>query len=144
MRKIPYRSHSRDVPISVSLFTAAFVLPHIPHSRLSRQFRICDCHRGDFQLHCLFCPHCSISSCRECSFLESPILYRKNPRCHFSSNELTIGDLFPIRANGSIYKRNKLGSWSIISLTSNRLKLSRASEWFDNHPWNAFHWWRAR
>ncbi len=144
MRKIPYRSHSCDIPISVSLFTTAFFLPHIPHSRPGRQFRIFDCHRRDFQLHCLFCPNCSISSCCERSFPEPPILHRKIPRCPSSSNEPTIGNLFPIRANGSIYKRNKLGSRLIIALTSDWLKLSCALEWFHNHPWNAFHWWYAR
>ena len=37
MRKIPYRSHFHDIPIPISLFTTAFVLPHITHSWLSRQ-----------------------------------------------------------------------------------------------------------
>ena len=98
MRKIPYQSHSRDIPISVPLFTTAFVLPHIPHSQLSHQFRICDCHRGNFRLHCLFCLHCSISSCHKRSLPESPILHRKNPWCPSSPNELTIGDLFSHRS----------------------------------------------
>jgi hypothetical protein len=94
MRKIPYQSHSRKMPISVPLFTTTLVLPHIPQSWLSRQFRICDCHCGNFQLHCLFYPHCSISSCIGRSLPESPILHRKNPRCPSSPNKLTIGNLF--------------------------------------------------
>ena len=94
MRNIPYQSNSRDKPRSFPLFTKTLVLPHISHSRLSRQFRFCDCHRGDFRLHCLFRPHCSIYRCFECSLPESPILHRKNSRCPSSPNELTISNLF--------------------------------------------------
>ncbi len=120
MRKHPI-SPLRDIPISVSLFTTAFGLPNTPHSWLSRHLWICDCHHGDFRLHRLFRPHCSISICRERSSPEAPILHRENPRCHSSSNKLTIGNLFPIRANGSNYERNELGLRFIIVLTSNWL-----------------------
>ena len=144
MRKTPYQSPLRDIPISVSLFTMVFGLPHTPHSWLSRHLRICDCHCGNFRLHRLFRPHCSISIRRKRSFPESPILRRKNPRCPSSSNMLMIGDLFPKWANGSIYDRNKLGLQLIIVLTSNWLTFSRALEWFANHPWNVFHWWYAK
>ena len=93
MRKIPYRSHSRDIPRSFPLFTMTLVLPHIPHSQLSCQFRVCDRQHGNFWLHCLFRPHCSIYSCFKCSLPESPILHRKKPRCHSSPNELMISNL---------------------------------------------------
>ena len=94
MRNIPYRAHPSDIPVSFYLFTTTLALPHIPHSRLSRQFRSCYRHRGDFRLHCPFHPHCSNYRCFECSLSESPILHWKNPRCPSSSNELTIIDLF--------------------------------------------------
>ena len=139
------RSHSGDRPRSFPLFTKMLVLPHISHSWLSCQVWSCDCHRGNFRPYRLFSPHRSIYRCFECSLPEPPILHRKNSRCPSSPDELTIINLFfSIQANGSIYKGNKIGSRLIITLTLNWLKISRASEWFDNHPWNAFHWWYAR
>ena len=120
MRKTPYQSPLRNIPISVSLFKTVFGLPNTPHSRLSHHLRICNCRCGNFRFHRLFRPYCSISICRKCSFPELPILRKKNPRCPSSPNELMIIDLFFfIRANGSIYKGNKIGSQSIITLTSN-------------------------
>ncbi len=138
-------SHSGDRPRSFPLFTKTLVLPHISHSRLSCQVWSCDCHRGDFQPYRLFSPHRSIYRGFECSLPEPPILHRKDSRCPSSPEELTIINLFfSIQANGSIYKGNKIGSRLIITLTLNWLKISRALEWFDNHPWNAFRWWYAR
>ncbi len=139
------RSHSGDRPRSFLLFTKTLVLPHTSHSQLSCQVWSCDCHCGNFRPYRLFNPHCSIYRCFKCSLPEPPILHRKNSRCPSSPDELMIINLFfSIQANGSIYKGNKIGSRSIITLTSNWLKISRALEWFDNHPWNAFHWRYAR